>query len=221
MENKKEIIKIVAILIVVAIIVIYNFVFKEKEEYDYENIVLADESVAKDTNGANKENNNTDSSESEEMNKIKVYVIGEVKSPGVVKLEEGARIEDAIILAGGTTDKSDLSKINLAYMLEDGQKLYVPSIEENFNGEYISAENGEGIIENTGEKGDSKNKIININTADVSELCDLPGVGEALAERIVTYREENGKFKNIEDLKNVSGIGDKKFESLKEFIKVK
>ncbi len=208
MKNRKELVKTISIVIVVAIIAIYNFVFKEdEEEFVYNNIIVG-----------NTENLNSNKNEVEKNSKIKVYVIGQVKSPGVVELEEGSRIEDAIILAGGTTEKSDLSKINLAYSLEDGQKLYVPSIEENFDSEYLTTENGEGILETTKEENSS---IININTADLSELCNLPGVGEALAQRIITYREENGKFKSKEDLKNVSGIGDKKYESLKDSIKVK
>lgn len=208
MKNRKELVKTIIIVIVVAIIAIYNFVFKEdEEEFVYNNIIVG-----------NTENLNSNKNEVEKNSKIKVYVIGQVKSPGVVELEEGSRIEDAIILAGGTTEKSDLSKINLAYSLEDGQKLYVPSIEENFDSEYLTTENGEGILETTKEENSS---IININTADLSELCNLPGVGEALAQRIITYREENGKFKSKEDLKNVSGIGDKKYESLKDSIKVK
>ena len=120
MENKKELIKTLIVVIIVIGIIIYNFVFKDRDEFDYNDITY---------NSVENIENNTNSNE---ISKIKVYVVGEVKFPGVVELEEGSRIEDAIILAGGTTDKSDLSKINLAYSLEDGQKLYVPSIKENF-----------------------------------------------------------------------------------------
>lgn len=206
MENKKELIKTLIVVIIVIGIIIYNFVFKDRDEFDYNDITY---------NSVENIENNTNSNE---ISKIKVYVVGEVKFPGVVELEEGSRIEDAIILAGGTTDKSDLSKINLAYSLEDGQKLYVPSIKENFENQYVTTDNEDGVLETTNSERDA---IININTADVSELCGLPGVGEGLAERIVTYRKENGKFKTIEDLKNVSGIGDKKFESIKDLIKAK
>lgn len=209
MENKKELIKTSIVVIIVIGIIIYNFVFKDRDEFDYNDITY---------NSVENIENNTNSNEIKEISKIKVYVVGEVKFPGVVELEEGSRIEDAIILAGGTTDKSDLSKINLAYSLEDGQKLYVPSIKENFENQYVTTDNEDGVLETTNSEKDA---IININTADVSELCGLPGVGEGLAERIVTYRKENGKFKTIEDLKNVSGIGDKKFESIKDLIKAK
>lgn len=204
MENKKEILKNVIIVIIIIVVVIYNFVLKKDavEEYDYSEIV-SDENVMEN--------------EIIENTKIKVYVTGAVNTPGVIELEEGARIEDAISLAGGVTAQSDLSKVNLAYSLEDGQKLYIPNISENFNEEYITTESIEGVVEST---TGSKSKV-NINKGGVSELSSLPGVGESLAQKIITYREANGKFEKIDDLKNVTGIGDKKYESLKEYICVK
>ena len=134
----------------------------------------------------------------EESINIKVYVTGEVNNPGVIELPEGSRIEDAINLSGGITNLANLSEVNLAYT------------------QYISVENGEKVIEN----GKSNSSKVNINRGDINELKNLPGVGEALAQRIITYRNENGKFKNVEDLKNVSGIGEKKYDSLKEYIDV-
>lgn len=212
MQEKKNIIKIILIVIIVLIIIVYNFFIKKEEfeEFDYSDFIVDN------TNSI--ENNNLNEIINEK-NKIKVYVIGEVKNPGVVEIEEGDRIEDAIILAGGTTENTDLSKINLAYYLEDGQKIVVPSIHDNIENE---GENNNEDLSEAGVVGESSNDSkVNINTASETELQTLSGIGESLAERIVTYREENGKFKNIEDLKNVSGIGDKKFESLKEYIKVK
>ena len=149
--------------------------------------------------------------------KIKVYVTGAVNFPGVIELEEGARIQDAINLAGGAKEDANLEKVNLAYCLEDGQKLYIPNIGEN-EVEYISTENGDNVIE---KNPNSNNSKVNINTGGVEELKALPGVGDLLAQKIIDYREENGKFKTIDELKNVSGIGDKKFESMKEYVSVK
>lgn len=212
MQEKKNIIKIILIVIIVLIIIVYNFFIKKEEfeEFDYSDFIV---------DGANGIENNNLNEIINEKNKIKVYVIGEVKNPGVVEIEEGDRIEDAIILAGGTTENTDLSKINLAYYLEDGQKIVVPSINDNVEDQ---EENNNEDLSEDGIVGESSNDSkVNINTASEAELQTLSGIGESLAERIVTYREENGKFKNIEDLKNVSGIGDKKFESLKEYIKVK
>lgn len=154
--------------------------------------------------------------EKEIQQKIKVYVTGQINSPGVLELYENSRIEDAINLAGGLTAEANLQNINLAFVLEDGQKLYIPSIYENDIVEYISTENGTNIIENSNRT--STNSKININKADIEDLKLLPGVGDSLGQKILNYRKENGKFESIEDLKNVNGIGDKKFESLKEYI---
>ena len=158
------------------------------------------------------------SNETQEVEeKIKVYVTGEVVNPGVIELNVGDRIEDAIKAAGGTTDSANLEKVNLAYKLEDGQKPYIPNINEKEEVVILSTENGENVVKDV-EKSNGK---IDINNAKIDKLCEIPGVGETLAKRIVDYRDQNGKFKNIEDLKNVSGIGEKKFESIKEYIALK
>lgn len=209
MENKKIILKKIFVILIVLIISVCCFIFYRNEDEE----LFISEEISLEENTYNNEN----ILEIEEVQKIKIHITGEVNSPGVKELDEGSRIEDAINIAGGLTESANISNVNLAYPLEDGQKIYIPNINENIE-EYIVKENGEGIVE------DSKNSSsgrININKADTDQLCELPGVGESLATRIVTYREENGKFKSIEDLKNVSGIGEKKFESLKEYIVVK
>lgn len=154
-----------------------------------------------------------DEPEKIENETIKVYVTGEVKNQGVIELEQGSRIVDAIEKAGGQTEEANLKNVNLAYELEDGQKIYIPNkSEENTN--EITDDGITGI--------DSKeNDTININKADEKELQELNGIGESLASSIIKYREDNGKFKNIEDLKNVPGIGESKFSNIKEKIKVK
>lgn len=154
-----------------------------------------------------------DEPEKIENETIKVYVTGEVKNQGVIELEKGSRIVDAIEKAGGQTEEANLKNVNLAYELEDGQKIYIPNkSEENTN--EITDDGITGI--------DSKeNDTIDINKADEKELQELNGIGESLASSIIKYREENGKFKNIEDLKNVPGIGESKFSNIKEKIKVK
>lgn len=209
-SEKKETIKNIIILVIIILIGIYYF-FRENSN-NYEEINKSDIII--------ESNENIKNSISEEVieEKIKVYIIGEVKSPGVIELNTGSRLEDAIILAGGTTNLSDLSKINLAKVLEDGQKIYIPSINENGNDNLQEVEELEEYDTNNNLKSTKK---ININTATITELCTLSGVGESLANKIIKYREENGKFKTIEDLKNVNGIGDKKYESLKDYVCVK
>lgn len=216
MENKKEfIIKIgcICIIIIISVFLIVFYSQKEKQNEVYDNFFEIDNIE----NTISLEEKNISNTIENQINieKIKVYITGEVNSPGVKEVEDGARIEDVIVLAGGLTEFANINKVNLAYKLEDGQKIYIPNVNEKVE-EYITEENGEGIVEKTSK---SLGKI-NINTADVVKLCELPGVGESLANRIIQYREENGKFKSIEDLKNVSGIGEKKFESLREYIVV-
>lgn len=156
--------------------------------------------------------------EVKEKNQIIVHVTGQVKNSGVVSLEEGARVVDAIYSAGGETVDADLNKLNLAYILNDGDKIFVPKKEDSQT-EYITSGAGENVSSYTTQSSDSK--IININTATVDELSTLSGIGKAIAERIVAYRMQNGKFENIEDIKNVTGIGDSKFNNIKDEITTK
>ena len=138
-----------------------------------------------------------------------------MKNQGVIELEEGDRIADAIEKAGGQTEQASLKNVNLAYQLEDGQKIYIPNI--NDTGTEIIDDGASGVVDDA----TIKQTVVNINKADEKELQSLNGIGESLATSIVQYRKENGNFETIEDLKNVPGIGDSKFENIKEYIKVK
>ncbi len=118
--------------------------------------------------------------------------------------QNGARVVDAIEAAGGETNNADLNKLNLAYVLSDGEKIYVPNkSEENENIEYITSSAGENVTKG-GSNMNTQNGLINLNTATIQELTTLPGIGDSLATRIIEYREQNGKFNSIEDIKNVS-----------------
>ena len=167
-------------------------------------------------------NNNQITSEQENLEgKIVVHITGEVKNKGILILSEGARIADAIEKAGGETKEADLDEVNLAYILQDGQKIYIPNKKDKENQEnkvYITKESGNNVIIENGEESKKMNEKININTASQAELEELPGIGEAIANRIIEYREENGKFNKIEDLLNVKGIGDAKFADIKEYV---
>ena len=163
------------------------------------------------------ENDITNEKVFENQEKIIIHVTGEVKNKGIVEVEEGSRISDVINVAGGTTNKADLSKINLAYIVEDGQKIYVPSIYDEVMVETTTKDAGENVL----EKSDKKSNKVNINKASQTELETLSGVGPSTALKIINYREENGDFKKIEDIKNVPGIGETKFKNLKESICVK
>lgn len=157
-----------------------------------------------------------------EGEKIAIHIIGEVKKEGIVYLEKGSRIVDAIKEAGGATKEADLSQINLAYELQDGQKIYIPNKNEKIS-EYITRSSGNNVIiegNNSSVQTEGKENKVNINTANLNELDSLPGIGPSLAKRIIEYREENGNFKSIEELQNVKGIGDAKYSDIKDNVTV-
>lgn len=207
LDNKqKKIVIIVGIIIIIGILYfIYNGIDKKSTDQI-------------DNNMLSIENNTKENEGSKEL--VIVHITGAVKMPGIVKLPEGARIEDAIDKAGGLTEDADISDVNLAYVLEDGIKIKIPTISEEKNEEIIINSSGEGIVEKE-ISNNSENKIININKANETDLQTLPGIGASLAGRIVEYRNSNGKFNEIEDIKNVSGIGDSKYENIKNLICVK
>ena len=133
--------------------------------------------------------------------KIYVHVAGSVKAPGIYQLDSGTRVYDAVLAAGGFTDKANQSSVNMARALTDGEQLL------------ISSESSSVTFE-----GAVTSSLISLNQASSSQLEDLPGVGPALAGRIVDWRTANGGFKAKEDLLNVAGIGDKLFASFKDLV---
>ena len=203
--NKKQKIMVVVLIIIMCIVIGY-YIISKTEKYDYSDIEKISNIIEEDQE--------VDDNIIE--NKIVIHITGEVEEEGVIELEKGARISDAIEEAGGTTEEADLSNVNLAYSLSDGQKVKIPNINEK-DEEIIVVEEkaGDNIII---EGNKSKEEKININKAAQTEIETLPGIGPSTALKIITYRNEHGKFKNIEDIKNVSGIGDSKFENIKEYI---
>lgn len=158
------------------------------------------------------------SQEKQKKDTILVHIAGEVKNPGVVKVKEGSRIQDIIETAGGLTENADISNVNLAYSVQDGMKIRIPSNDDDIEKEeYITENSGKGGIMEENIQ-DDKVVWVNINTATQEELEKLPGIGASIATRIIDYRNQNGKFKNIEDIKNVTGIGDSKFAKIKDLI---
>ena len=199
-ENNKKIIVyiLIGIVVVIASIKLIDIYYQNNnnEEITIQNVLTTE-----------------DEPEKIENETIKVYVTGEVKNQGVIELEQWSRIVDAIEKAGGQTEEANLKNVNLAYELEDGQKIYIPNKSEENTNEITD----DGVTEIDSKENDT----ININKANEKELQELNGIGESLASSIIKYREDNGKFKNIEDLKNVPGIGESKFSNIKEKIKVK
>ena len=155
-----------------------------------------------------------------EIPPVIIHITGAVKSPGVYQLKSTDRIVDAVKIAGGATEEANLDLINLAALLKDGQKIIVPSKIYNENGEEISKNivNNAEAIYSSSSSSDSISGKININTANATMLQALPGIGPVLSERIIEYRNQNGLFGIIDDIKDVSGIAEKKFEGIKDLI---
>jgi len=144
---------------------------------------------------------------------IQVYVSGAVEKPGVYKVGKDARLYEALEMAN-SLPAADLKNINLAQKLEDGQAIVVPAMGEEIPAGSSPGASGNSIA-SVGSGGKGK---VNINSASAQELDQLPGIGPTLAQRIIEYRNQHGPFARIEDLNEVSGIGDKKFADVKDLI---
>lgn len=139
---------------------------------------------------------------------IFVHVAGAVQSPGLYEVADGARVADALRAAGGPLENADLDAVNLATKVRDGDKVQVP------------VRGPPGASGQSPASAGSVNGRVNLNTATESDLDGLPGVGPAIAKRIVTYRQEHGGFRSVRDLMKVPGIGAKKFAELEDLVTV-
>ena len=163
--------------------------------------------------------------------KIKIYIKGEIKNPGLYEIDANVRLSELISIAGGETTEADIDRLNLAAILQDGTTVIIPKMDSDDEIEQYTAQTDQKIYQvgyvsekNGQTDSSSSDKItsgsININTATAAGLMRLPGVGESTANKIISYRESNGGFKVIEEIMNVSGIGEKKFEAMKQFLAV-
>lgn len=242
MDSKKKSLGLIIIAVIISFGLLVNYIVSGRDNLDKNNnekIFVEEESEdLEETSNQNnsKENKNGSSSkpkgkESGEVielkdNRIVVDIKGEVKNQGVYYLTEGSIVEDLIREAGGITDKASLDLVNRAEKLTNNKCVIIPSKEESneINGaQNALKENNKtsiassSIASNSSENG---NDIININTATESELIKINGIGPAKAKAIISYREESGGFGSIEDIKNVSGIGEGTFLKIKDYISV-
>ncbi len=157
---------------------------------------------------------NSESHSEEKHTEILVDVKGAVKTPGVYSLMLDDRVIDAIMMAGGYTTEADSTFINHAQKLADEMVIYVPKIGEDTSLEQVTT------ISSPTENNQENSGKVNLNAATESELTTLPGIGPAKAQAILEYREQNGRFNSIEDLKKISGIGEKTFEKLVQYIEI-
>lgn len=209
-DDKKD--KIIYGLMIVVFILIANFAYSNNITGIFDKsdkISLVDEDNLTD------EDNDIDSKKEETTNDSikKVYISGEINEPGVYQIKDGDRLEDLINEAGGLTDKASDKTLNLAQRLDDQMKIYIPNIDEENSLENIDPNQAANI------GAINKSELININTASKEELMSLPNIGDKRADAIIEYRSAN-KFEKIEDIKNVTGIGDKFYEALKDLITI-
>lgn len=242
--SKKQKIVIVIVTTIILAGVGYFAYATETEKQNETNLEIAETEEKQEDEKENKEE------------KIIVHLSGAVKKEGIIELDENSRIADAIEKAGGIKENACIDEINLAYKLEDGMKIYIPTKEEckkqqeekkqliqtetsgisNSNSQESQNKNtttssgtaanagktnsGSTSITGTSSNNTAKQGEVNINTASQTELETLPGIGPSTALKIVNYRKEKGKFKKIEDIKEVSGIGDSKYNKIKDLITI-
>lgn len=210
-DDKKD--KIIYGLIVSVVILLTNFIYSNDVGgffYNENRISLIDQ----DKLEGNKIDDSLDVEDESINNSIKkVYISGEINNPGVYEIREEQRLEDLIKEAGGLTNEADDRNLNLAQRLEDQMKIYIQNINE------------ENLLENTDRNqealpvSNTDSSLVNINTANKDELMSLPNIGDKRADSIIEYRKSQ-KFEKIEDIKNVTGIGEKYYEALKDLITV-
>lgn len=187
----------------------FNSLFNKDEDE-----VITSSSIEENNVDKNKLEESSDDLSSQDK---KVYISGEILNSGVYDIKDGDRLDDLVKRAGGFTEKADINSINLALRLEDQMKIYIPNIDENQN---IDTDNiNLAVSAVTSNVSSSQGQKVNLNLASKEELMSLPNIGEKRAQAILDYRQEN-KFTKIEDIKNVSGIGDKYFEAMKDLITV-
>lgn len=233
-KNKKNQIICISIFVIMAIISISIYLFLKNKPNNLENTDIIN--IQEYTNQSEENENNIIKNQ---KNKICIYITGEVVNPGVYSLEENSRINDAISIAGGLTQKADITRVNLVYQIQDGQKIYIPTKDKNNNSNYIqnnivnnekNSKDDIKIITSNCENNiiisdenceNNANKKVNINTAAQTELETLTGVGPSIAAKIIEYRKINGKFNSIDEIKKVSGIGENKYKKIINEISIK
>ena len=218
LTKKQKIIFLIILLIMIIVIIyyIYSTLYVNDFTFSYEDSNLETNDLIDSSN--NKITSNDFNITTSSTNNIIVYICGAVKNSKVVTLKENSRICDAIDAAGGLTNEADLININLAYILEDGEKIYIPKKGENIENLSSLNSNNQNSSYSSYSSSNSKNNKININKATQTELETIPGIGPSTALKILDYREKNGNFSSVEDIKNISGIGEAKYEKIKNYI---
>ncbi len=229
MKQKKNFIIIIVIIAISSVFLIKNNKFIEKNDSYVVSGAESEKSNLENNDIEKNDNNQGDFSKIENIEdvktvdknenmtkKISIYISGAVNSPGVVELKSNERLMEGVKLCDGLTDEADTNRINLAMKVKDEGHYIIPK-----EGEEIALNDSNENVENNNNdnnSGEGESKKININNASKEELDSLPGVGEVTAQKILDYRDENKEFKSIDEIKNVTGIGENKFNDLKDYI---
>lgn len=222
MRKKEKIIGAIVLLIISFIALGFGYYkSNRKSDLSEEMFVNIDEykNENKENDNKNFKDNEVNSEKIDNSEKEKITIVvdikGAVKNPKEYELKEGSRVRDLINLAGGLTEDADENKIYYSKVLSDEDCIRVYKIgetDENEGGTVASEEKSSGV---------NKNGIININKATMEELQTLPGIGEVKAKNIITYREEKGSFKSVDELSNIDGIGVKTVDKLRDMVDIK
>ena len=217
-------------LIVIAIVIVIGSIISIKNLKDInEGYIVSDienknevyeESKTIDINNNTKNIMQISKVETSLNDKVTIYISGEVKNPGVVELKYDARLADGVDLCGGLTEDANLNGINLAMKIKDEGHYIIPKVGEETKDTVVNDNEYRNENNTLNEPESNNDNKININTADLSELDSLPGFGQVTAQKIIEYRQEHTKFNSIEELMNIKGIGEKKFNNVKDYIYV-
>ena len=224
LKSKKTIGIVIILIMVISISILTygknnNSIFKDKY---MDNIFIEDDNKefesgeiiidGGENNIAESSNLNLEEKINEKESLIVVEIKGEVVNPDVYTLNEGSIIKDLIDIAGGLTTEADISNINRAKEIKNHELIIIRNINDKANEDDVIEDSiSEEVIDDT---------LISINNSDIEQLKEIPGIGEVKAKAIISYRESNGEFRSIDELKNVDGIGEKTFEKIKDNIKL-
>ena len=212
---------VVILMMIIAGVMVY--LFGDKKEEVVEDVIKEEVAVVEQKD---------EILEEEKEESITIDIKGEVKTPGVYELPLNSRVIDAINISGGLTNKADTSDINLSKILKDENVIVISNKYSNQTTKYTKKETSvvnnastskDNVVSSSNSSDTNTNKTndkVSINTATKEQLMNLNGIGESKANDIIAYRNQNGLFKSIEDIKKVSGIGDKLFDKIKDHITI-
>jgi competence protein ComEA len=205
---------LISAVLIIAVIILWMFYQHQSTTKNTVEIQKSNQLVSKQDSDPTPSENASDKTVEQDNGASMDLVIdikGAVRNPGIYHVHSSDRVIDGIALAGGLTKKADRNKINLAQKVADEMVIYVPVKGDKNVGEIA----GQGGITGTSQGQSGPEQKVNVNTADEQGMQNLPGIGPAKAKAIIQYREEHGPFKSLDELTNVSGIGDKSLEKIK------